>query len=669
MNILNERIQQLVDILNEARRIYEQENRQLMSDFEYDKLYDELLGLEAKTGVVLENSPTVRVGHEVVSQLVKVRHDAPLLSLDKTKEIAKLEAFLQVAPGILSWKLDGLTIVLKYSGGALVQALTRGNGEIGEDVTHNGKFFRNIPRRIDYTGNLSIRGEAVISFGEFERINSEIEDGEYKNPRNLCAGTIRQLNSRIAAGRNVDFFAFAVLEGPDFVEKSEGLQFLEREGFAVADYKPVNPQNIAAAVEDFKLLVNDFDYATDGLVLTYDNINFSNSLGSTSKFPRDSIAFKWADELAQTRLLGIEWNTSRTGLINPIAIFEAVEIEGSTVERASLHNVSIAEALRLGVGDEITVYKANMIIPQIAENRTQSGFGGHPALCPVCAAATQIKEENDVKTLHCTNPNCRARVVRTIAHFAGRDAANIEGFSIATIEKFIELGFLSNFSDIYSLQRFEAEITGLRGFGEKSFANLMTSIEKSKDIALPNFIYGLGIDNVGLAGAKALCGHFDFNFQSIRKATPLEFIAIEGFGEIIAASLHEYFQNPENNAIVDAALPHLNFTTSAPPATQANPEISGKTFVITGELAHFKNRKELAEQIEAAGGKVVGSVSKKTDFLVNNDAESQSSKNKKAQELGVKIITEAEFLGLFGPIRKAFFDDGDGLIEDGGEHA
>jgi DNA ligase (NAD+) len=652
VKILNERMKFLVENLNEARRIYEQENRQIMTDFEYDKLYDELLGLEAKTGVVAENSPTQGVGYEVMSALAKVRHDVPLLSLDKTKEIGKLEAFLQAGAGILSWKLDGLTIVLKYAGGVLVQALTRGNGEIGEDVTHNGRFFRNIPKRVDYMGNLSIRGEAVISFSEFERINSEIVNSEgerYKNPRNLCAGTIRQLNSRIAASRKVDYFAFAVLDGPNFVEKSESLEFIEGLGFAMADYKPVVAENVAKAVEDFKLSVSNLDYATDGLVLTYSNIEFSDSLGSTSKFPRDSIAFKWADEMAQTQLLGIEWNTSRTGLINPIAIFEPVEIEGSTVERASLHNVSIAEALELGAGDEISVYKANMIIPQIAENLTRSGFGGHPAHCPVCNAATQIKEESGVKTLYCTNPNCKARVVRTIVHYAGRDAANIEGFSIATIEKFIELGFLSNFSEIYGLGRFEAEITALRGFGEKSFKNLMASIEKSKNVALPNFIYGLGIDNVGLAGAKALCRHFGYNFESIRNASPLEFIAIEGFGDIIAASLYEYFKNPENNAIVDKALAHLTFpdqVAQPPDAIPADSPISGKIFVITGELAEFKNRQELAAHIEANGGKVVGSVSKNTDFLINNDVTSQSSKNKKAQELGVKIITESEYLNL-----------------------
>ena len=643
-----DRASELVEVLNKANAAYE-EGAPILSDFEYDSLYDELLALEAKSGKVLEDSPTRRVGHEIVSALAKVRHDKVMLSLDKTKEIGRLEEFLnaggQNRKGVLSWKLDGLSIVLKYAGGRLVQALTRGNGEVGEDVSHNARFFRNIPAQIEYMGDLTLRGEAVITFSEFERINEDLDEGEkYKNPRNLCAGTIRQLNTRVAAVRKVEYYPFSLVDGTNFDKKSRGLEFLKEMGFEVAEYRLVDEADVAAAVEFFKNAVASQDFATDGLVLTYDDVDFSRELGATSKFPRDSVAFKWADEVKKTRLLDIEWSASRTGLINPIAIFSPVEIEGTTVERASLHNISIVEGLSLGVGDEIAVYKANMIIPQIAENFTKSGAAAPPAACPVCAAATRVKEENDTKTLHCTNPNCRARVVRTITHYAARSAMNIEGFSKQTVEKFIEMGFLNDFSDIYNLAAYEAEIKVMRGFGEKSFAKLMDAIEKSKTADLASFIFGLGIDNVGLAGAKLLCRFFGGDFDKIRAATVEELVCIEGFGGVIAESLHSYFQNQENNNIVDAALVHLTFVQEEVPSVNADGFVAGKTFVITGEMEKFANRRELQEYIEARGGKVAGSVSKKTDYLINNDAKSESAKNKKAKELGVEIITEMEFL-------------------------
>ncbi|MCL2235269.1 MAG: NAD-dependent DNA ligase LigA [Defluviitaleaceae bacterium] len=639
-----ERMTELIDVLNKAAAAYEND-REIMTDFEYDRLYDELLSLEAVSGVILEGSPTQKVGYEVASSLTKVRHDIPLLSLDKTKEISKLESFLEEHDGILSWKLDGLTVVLKYSNGALSQALTRGNGEVGEDVTHNAKFFRNIPKEIEFKGDLAIRGEAVISFSEFERINA-MEDGKYKNPRNLCAGTIRQLDSRIFASRKVDFFAFAILSGVDFDNKSEGLKFLKNAGFATAEYKLANTNNVADAVENFKQAVEKMDYATDGLVLTYDDAEYSASLGATSKFPRDSLAFKWADEVATTHLTGIEWNTSRTGLINPVALFEPVDIEGSTVQRASLHNLSIAEALELGVGDEISVYKANMIIPQIAENFTRSGFSGHPTVCLVCGKPTDVKDENGVKTLHCTNLGCRARVARTIVHYVGRDGANIEGLSEKTIEKFIDLGFIANFSDIYRLNEYADQIKSLEGFGERSYAKLAEAVEKSKTMDLANFIYALGIDNIGLSGAKALCRFFNHDLDGIRKAEPADFSAIDGFGDIMAQSIYTFFKNPENNRNVDTALTHLNIIRPEAAPISENSPITGKTFVVTGDLEHFANRKALTERIEGLGGKVVGSVSKKTDYLINNDTQSASSKNKKAQELGVAIISEQDFLDL-----------------------
>ena len=646
-----ERIESLVEILNRANKAYEADGEPIMSDFEYDKLYDELLELEVKTGIVLEDSPTQKVGYEIVSSLAKVTHDIPLLSLDKTKETIKLKSFLmpqgEHKEGILSWKLDGLTIVLKYANGVLVQAATRGNGSIGEDVTHNAKFFKNLPKQIPHKGEISIRGEAVISFSEFERINSDIaEEERYKNPRNLCSGTIRQLNSRISASRNVDYLAFALLSGPNFPKKQDALKFLDEQGFVLSDYMMVDAGKVESAVEVFKNKVEGLGFATDGLVLTYDDVDFSESLGATSKFPRDSIAFKWADELVRTKFLHIEWNASRTGLINPIAVFKPVEVEGSTIERASLHNLSIAEALELGAGDEISVYKANMIIPQIASNFTRSGFIGHPNTCPTCDFETIVKEENGVKTLNCPNPLCRAKQMRGIVHYVGRDAANIEGLSIQTIEKFIELGYLVNFADIYRLGDHEEAIVTMRGFGEKSFTKLMNAIEKSKNINLANFIFALGIDGVGLAGAKALCRHYNYDFDTIRKATPEEIIEIEGFGGIIANSIHAYFLNDDNNKVVDAAITHLQFEKVDKIVISEDSPIAGKTFVITGDLEHFTNRKELVEHIEGQGGKVASAISKKTDYLINNDSQSSSSKNKKALDLGVAIITEADFLEL-----------------------
>ena len=649
----NARMLELIDILTRANHAYEQENRQIMTDFEYDRLYDELLGLEAASGVVLENSPTQRVGHEVMSSLQKVRHDTVMLSLDKTKETTRLEAFLhndgRPMQGVISWKLDGLSLVVKYAEGRLVQALTRGNGQIGEDVTHNARFIHNIPKKIYFMGNLTLRGEAVIRFSEFARINEDLPEGEkYKNPRNLCAGTMRQLDTRIAAARKVEYYPFSLVTGPEFAKKSDGLAFLSQQGFEVAEYQLVDAENVANAVTHFKSIVEQQDFATDGLVLTFDDVAYSRDVGATSKFPRDSVAFKWADELMRTHLRDIEWSPSRTGLINPIAIFDAVEIEGTTVERASLHNISIVEGLSLGIGDEISVYKANMIIPQIAENFTKSGAVTPPSTCPICDGDTTIKDENGTRTLHCTNTACKAKLLYAITHYASRNALNIEGFSQQTVEKFIELGYLQNYSGIYDLGRHEEEIKGMKGFGEKSFTKLIEAIEKSKTAHMANFIFGLGIDNVGLSNAKLLCRNYDYNLGAIRAAMPEELADIEGFGGIIAQSVHSYFQNADNIAILEATLPHLTFIKEdITPADEASP-IFGKTFVITGDLTHYKNRKELQNLIEARGGKVSGSVSVKTDYLINNDAQSTSGKNKKAQELGVNIITEEEFITLLG---------------------
>ena len=644
-----DRMQALVIQLNAAAEAYEQRNESLLSDFEYDKLYDELKALEDATGIVLPDSPTAHVGYELVTGLTKVRHETPMLSLDKTKDVTRLEAFLGEHAGVLSWKLDGLTIVLTYENGVLSRAVTRGNGQIGEDITHNARVFANLPRKIACTGTLVVRGEAVISFAEFERINNALDGEErYKNPRNLCSGTVRQLNSEIAAGRNVRFLAFAAIRGSEADLKSERLAWLAEQGFQVAEHIPVTAKTVAAAVEDFKRRIPNSAFATDGLVLSFDSLAYSESLGATSKFPRDSIAFKWADETSETVLKDILWSASRTGRINPIAVFEPVELEGTTVERASLHNISIVKGLQLGIGDRITVYKANMIIPQVAENLTKSGAAAPPAECPVCHAETEIDMQNDVETLVCTNPNCRAQLVKTITHYASRDAMNIEGFSEQTVEKFVECGFLASYADIYALENHAEVIREMHGFGAKSCDKLLAAIEKSKTATLANFIYGLGIPHVGLSNARLLCRRYKHDLAEIRNTTEASLLQIDGYGGVVAHSLAHYFADETAMAIMETALAHLAFDA---PEEQDDSPIAGKTFVITGDVHLFANRAELQAFIEARGAKAAGSVSAKTAYLINNDSASASSKNKKAQSLGIPIITEEEFVALLGEER------------------
>lgn len=640
-----ERMKELIEILTKASRAYYQEDREIMSDFEYDKLYDELTALEKETGVVLSNSPTQKVGHQVLSSLKKVRHESPMLSLDKTKEVTALESFLGNNKGILSYKMDGLTVVLTYKNGELSQAVTRGNGEIGEDITHNAKFFKNIPLKISFKGELVIRGEAVISFIDFNNINEKLEpEDQYKNPRNLCSGTVRQLNSEISASRNVNFIAFALVkaEGQAFGDDKENrFKWLESLGFECVERQNVTSENIAQIVKAFEEKIPSNRFATDGLVLTFSSIAYSQSLGTTAKFPRDSIAFKWADELAETTLTNVDWNTSRTGLINPIAVFEPVELEGTTVERASLHNLSIIENLQLGLGDKITVYKANMIIPQVAEDLTKSNNLEIPAVCPVCGEETEIIALRDGKALKCPNPNCKAQRISSLEHFVSRDALNIEGLSEATIEKFIEKGFIDNYTDIFKLDKYKTEIVSMDGFGEKSYNNLISAIDKSKNVALPNFIYALGINNVGLSNAKLLCKKCNNSLDKIRKADFDTLISIDGFGDVIADSIVKYFSHQKNNDLINDVLNYLQFTATEDSQTEL--KLENVTFVVTGDVHIYKNRKELQGVIEKLGGKVTGSVSAKTNYLINNDVNSSSSKNKKAKELGIPIISEEDF--------------------------
>ena len=641
-----ERIKYLVETLNAAAKAYYAEDREIMSNLEYDRLYDELEALEAETGMVLSNSPTVNVGYEAVEELPKERHESPMLSLGKTKDREELRAWLQGQEAILSWKLDGLTVVLTYREGQLVKAVTRGNGEIGEVITNNARTFKNLPLNIAFKGELVLRGEAVISYSDFEKINSEIEDADakYKNPRNLCSGSVRQLNNEITAKRNVKLYAFNLVsaEGVDFENsKEKQFLFLNEQGFDVVDYLKVNPDTILQAIDEFERKIENYDIPSDGLVLTYEDIAYGQSLGRTAKFPRHSIAFKWADELRETTLKEMEWSASRTGLINPVAIFEPVELEGTTVSRASVHNISIVRGLKLGIGDRITVYKANMIIPQIAENLTCSDTLEIPSVCPVCGGATQIRQVNEVQSLYCTNEDCAAKKIKAFTLFVSRDAMNIEGLSEATLEKFIDRGFIQEYSDLYHLVRYQDEITRMEGFGEKSYGNLIQSIDASRKTTLPRVIYALGIANIGVANAKMLCKHFDYDFEKMKHANVEELSAIEGVGEVIAAAFVDYMHREDNLARMEHLWQELDI--EVPKVDASAQTLTGKVFVITGSLEYYASRNELKDIIEQKGGKVTGSVTSKTDCLINNDIASTSSKNKKAKELNIPIITEEQF--------------------------
>ena len=637
--------------LEEASRAYYQQDREIMSNYEYDALYDELQSLEKESGVVLAGSPTVTVGYEALDALPKERHEAPMLSLGKTKERSELVSFAGTHDVLISWKLDGLTVVLTYKGGILEKAVTRGNGEIGEVITNNARVFENIPLRIAYQGELVLRGEAVITYSEFEKINEEIGDADakYKNPRNLCSGSVRQLNNEITAKRHVRFYAFSLVKAEDVeFHNSRETQFewLASQGFDVVEYRLASAAQVEKTVHYFADKILHYDIPSDGLVVTYDDIAYGQSLGRTAKFPRDSIAFKWQDEIRKTKLLEIEWSPSRTGLINPVAIFEPVELEGTTVSRASVHNLSIMKSLKLGIGDTITVYKANMIIPQIAENLTGSDDVKIPAICPVCGGKTEIRNVNEVQTLYCTNEQCSAKKIKSFTLFVSRDAMNIEGLSEATLEKFIARGFIHSFADIFHLDSVKDEIVELDGFGEKSYANLMQSISQARHTTLPRLIYSLGIPNIGAANAKLLCRHFDYDLERLRNAGQEKIAQIEGLGDVIAASVVGYFADENNRKNLDALLGELEI--EGIPVSETEQIFAGKIFVVTGSVEHFANRNELKAYIEERGGKVTGSVSKNTDYLINNDVNSASSKNKKARELDIPILSEGDFLLLAG---------------------
>lgn len=644
-----ERMHALVQLLNQARRSYEQEDKEIMSNYEYDRLYDELQELERELGTTLAASPTVNVGYEVLSELPKERHESPMLSLDKTKDVGRLKEFLDGQKAMISWKLDGLTIVLTYRNGSLEKAVTRGNGEVGEVVTNNARVFQNIPLTIPYQGELVLRGEAVISYKDFEKINEEIGDADakYKNPRNLCSGSVRQLNNEVTAKRNVRFYSFSLVraDGIDFKNsRLYQMQWLKSQGFDVVENHAVTAETIDEEVSWFADHISENEVPSDGLVLVYDDIVYGQSLGSTAKFPRDSFAFKWADEIRETTLNRIEWSPSRTGLINPVAVFEPVELEGTTVSRASVHNISIMEELELGAGDRITVYKANMIIPQIAENLTRSGVRDIPEECPVCGGKTRIDMENGTKTLCCTNPKCQAKHIKSFTLFVSRDAMNIEGLSEATLEKFIMNGYVRDFTDLFHLDRYAEEIMQMDGFGEKSYENLQNSIRNSRTTTLPRLVYSLGIPNIGIANAKLICKAFGNDPEKIQTATVEELSGISGVGGVIAGTFADYFADEEHRDLFARLLREVEIPEEE--ITEDSRRFEGVNFVITGSVEHFANRAEVKEEIEKRGGKVTGSVTSKTDYLINNDADSASSKNRKARELGVPVISEEEFLNM-----------------------
>ena len=651
MDKKQQRMKELVKTLSDASRAYYQESREIMSNFEYDKLYDELLLLEEETKIVFAGSPTQKVGYEILSELPKERHEKPMLSLDKTKSVEELQEWLGEQKGLLSWKMDGLTVVLTYEDGRLNKAVTRGNGEIGEVITPNAGTFVNIPTTIPYSNRLILRGEAIITYSDFEKLNAAISDvdAKYKNPRNLCSGSVRQLNSKVTAERNVRFIAFSLVEasGVDFKNsRKEQFSWLKSLGFDVVEYTEVTRESLPDAVEGFAKKIENYDIPSDGLVLLYDDIDYGRSLGRTAKFPRDSIAFKWADEICETTLSYIEWSASRTGLINPVAVFEPVELEGTTVSRASVHNISIMEGLQLGEGDTITVYKANMIIPQIADNLTRSSSCAIPGKCPVCGKDTQIRDVTGVKSLYCTNPDCQAKKIKRFVLFVSRDALNIDGLSEMTLEKFIACGFIHEFCDIFHLDRHKDSIIAMEGFGEKSYVNLISATKKASETTLTRVIYGLGIEGIGLANAKMICKYFNNDPDKMRRADKEELCAIEGIGDVLAQAWVKYFSSESNNVELDNLLKDLTFAEES--ANDREQIFEGKTFVVTGSLNHFINRKELQSLIESLGGKVTGSVSAKTDYLINNDVTSNSSKNKTAKSLGIPIISEEEFLELEG---------------------
>lgn len=647
-----DRIHELVNILNKARYAYEQEDEEIMSNYEYDKLYDELKALEEETGTILNNSPTVNVGYEVVSDLPKKTHQTPMLSLEKTKERDELIAFLNGREGVLSWKLDGLTVVLTYDNGVLTEAVTRGNGEVGEVVTANAKTFENLPRKIAYTGHLVLRGEATISYADFEAINNSLPVGEepYKNPRNLCSGSVRQLDSSITAERHVNWTCFNIesYDGNLVNEVDKQLEAMKMLGFDVVEYEVVNPSNLLEAIDKFeaKIINKEMGRPSDGLVLTYRDKAYGKSLGRTAKAPRHSKAFKWQDETAVTTVTGVEWSVGKSGVITPVIEFVPTDIEGSTVSRASSHNVSIFLDMEFGIGDEIEVYKANMIIPQVSENLTRSGTCEIPGICPCCGCPTEIHEDpkSGVYTLWCMNADCEAKGNRLFKHFVSRDAMNIDGISGSTLETLSEAGIITDLPSIFHLDQHQSEIINMSGFGQKSYINMVTAINNARNVKLANLIYSLAIPNIGLATAKLICKHFNYDLADTVAATYDDLINIEGIGDVIADSFVGYFNDEANLDQFIRLVKELNIIHEE---ISSDTSMSGVTICVTGDVYIFPNRRAIKDLVESKGGKLTGSVSRSTNYLITNDTTSGSRKNKAAQEYGIPILTEQEFIDKF----------------------
>ena len=641
------RIDELVEKLNEASRAYYTDGTEIITNYEYDEMYDELLALEDETGYIRDDSPSINVGFETAAGLPKIVHEKKMLSLNKTKDRDELRAWLGDQKGMLSWKLDGLTVGITYENGRLVQGVTRGNGTEGELITANVMACRNVPKVIPHKGKTIIRGEAVIRYSDFEKINEAIEDADakYKNPRNLCSGSIRQLDPKVTAERNVMFYAFSLYqcEGVEFTTRQQKMEWVKSQGFDAVDYVMVDKDNLFDAIDSYEAAITDFDIPSDGLVLTLDDVAYAATLGETAKFPKDSIAFKWRDQQAETVLREIEWSPSRTGLLNPVAIFDPVELEGTTVSRASVHNINIMEDLELGIGDTIQVYKANMIIPQLAGNLTRSGNMEIPAVCPVCGGPTRIKDEEGTKTLNCTNPDCLAKHVKKFSHFVSRDALNIEGLSESGLLKLIGIGALRSFADLFRLENHKNAIIGMEGFGAKSYDNLTASAARASNTTPARLLYGLGVPGIGVATSNLISRSCRNKWSDIQSLDEEALTDIDGVGSVMARDYVGFFADEDNRAAIDELLGLLTLDESY---EAAGTSLEGRTFVITGSLEHYANRKDLKAEIEAEGGKVAGSVSAKTDYLITNDPNSGSSKNKAARELGVAIITEDDIRAM-----------------------
>ncbi len=643
------RIDELSERLNEASRAYYADGIEIISNFEYDEMYDELLALEDETGYIRDDSPSINVGYETAAGLPKVVHEYKMLSLNKTKDRDELAAWLGDKEGLLSWKLDGLTVGITYENGRLVQGVTRGNGIEGELITANVLACRNVPRTIPHKGRVIVRGEAVIRYSDFEKINESIDDTDarYKNPRNLCSGSIRQLNPEVTAERMVNFYAFTLTlsEGYETKSRREKMEWLKSQGFDIVHYEMVDADNLFDVIDEYEKSIASFDIPSDGLVLTLEDAEYAGTLGETAKYPKDSIAFKWRDQQAETVLREIEWSPSRTGLLNPVAIFDPVELEGTTVSRASVHNINIMEELRLGIGDSIRVFKANMIIPQISENLTKSGNLEIPGSCPVCGGEARIRDEDGTRTLHCLNPLCMAKQVKKFEHFVSRDALNIEGLSESGLLKLIGVGAVSEYADLFKLARHREDIVKLEGFGGKSFDNLVASAKKASDTTPARLLYGLGVPGIGVANSNMIARACHNKWSDMESLDEEALKDIDGVGDVLARDYAKFFADDANRQTVKELLEVLSLDESYEAAGTA---LEGKTFVITGSLEHYANRKDLKAEIEAEGGRVAGSVSANTDYLITNDPNSGSSKNRTARELGVEIITEDEVRSMLG---------------------